>query len=788
MYRFPAFAEWREFAVAGALQSLEIYQLCAAPQRNQSLLYPKRTRMAMENRQIGKSVPRKEGREKVTGSARYVDDLTFPEMIHGVTVRSLAARGKILGIRFGDGIPWNEFTIVTAKDIPGKNCIALLIEDQPCLADKFVNHPEEAILLLAHPDKYLLEEARRAVHIAIEPLPAVFTVEDSLARKHVIWGDDNIFKSYRVEKGDVASAWSGAGFIVEGEYETGAQEQLYIEPQGMIARANSAEGVTVWGSLQCPYYVHKALVRLFGLPKEKVRVVQTETGGGFGGKEEYPSMIAGHAALLALKSGKPVKMIYDRAEDMAATTKRHPSRTRHRTAVTREGKLLAMEIDFTLDGGAYETLSPVVLSRGTIHAAGPYACPNVLIQSRVVATNAPPHGAFRGFGAPQSVFALERHLDRVAAAVGLSPEELRRRNFIREGQTLSVGQVIHEKVEMEKLLDRALELSRYHEKRARFAKENPGNTIKRGIGFAAFLHGAGFTGSGEEYLASEAQVTATPDGKVNVLAGSTEMGQGTNTVFAQIAAEALGLDCEQIEILQPDTSRVPNSGPTVASRTTMIVGKLVETAALAIRKALMEAGFLKQGYSANDFASACRQYADKFGALQSLVKYQHPSDLHWDDGKYQGDAYGAYAWAVYVAEVSVDMRTAEVRVEDFVAVQEVGKVINPILAAGQIEGGVAQGVGFALYENVVWQEGRMVNGQMTNYIMPTSMDVPPIRVFFEELPYARGPAGAKGIGELPLDGTAPAIANAIAHATGADIRQIPVTPEKLMEMMEGMHA
>jgi len=741
----------------------------------------------MENRQIGKSVPRKEGREKVTGSARYVDDLTFPEMIHGVTVRSSIARGKILNIRFGDGIPWGEFTIVTAKDIPGKNCIALLIEDQPCLADQFVNHPEEPIVLLAHPDKYLLEEARREVHIEFEPLPAVFTVEDSLSRKHIIWGEDNIFKSYRVEKGDFATAWSSADFILEGEYETGAQEQLYIEPQGMIASANPTDGVTVWGSLQCPYYVHKALVRLFGLSKEKVRVVQTETGGGFGGKEEYPSMIAGHAALLALKSGKPVKMIYDRAEDMAATTKRHPSRTRHRTGVTRDGKLLAMEIDFTLDGGAYETLSPVVLSRGTIHAAGPYECPNVLIHSRVVATNAPPHGAFRGFGAPQSVFALERHLDRVAAVVGLSPEELRRRNFIRGGQTLAVGQVIHEKVEMDKLLGRALELSGYHEKRARFAQENPHTAIKRGIGFAAFLHGAGFTGSGEEYLASEAQVTATPDGKIQVLAGSTEMGQGTNTVFAQIAAEALGLDCEQIEILQPDTSLVPNSGPTVASRTTMIVGKLVETAALAIKNSLLDAGFLKRSYTAGDFADACGKYTDKFGALQSLAKYQHPRDLHWDDTKYQGDAYGAYAWAVYVAEVSVDTRTAEIRVEDFVAVQEVGKVINPILAAGQIEGGVAQGIGFALYENVVWQEGRMVNGQMTNYIMPTSMDVPPIRVFFEELPYARGPAGAKGIGELPLDGTAPAIANAIAHATGADVRQIPITPEILMEMLEGAH-
>ena len=742
----------------------------------------------MENRQIGKSIPRKEGREKVTGTARYVDDITFPGMIHGVTVRSPAAHGKILGIHFGDDIPWDEFTVVTAKDIPGRNCVPLLIEDQPSLADEFVNHPEEPVVLLAHPDKYLLEEARRAVRIEIEPLPAVFTIEDSLSKKEIIWGDDNIFKSFSVDKGDVDAVWAAADIIVEGEYETGAQEQLYIEPQGMIAEASPETGVTVWGSLQCPHYAHKALVRLFGLPKEKVRVVQTETGGGFGGKEEFPSMLAGHAALLAWKSGKPVKIIYDRAEDMVATTKRHPSRTRHRTALTRDGKLLAMEIDFTLDGGAYETLSPVVLSRGTIHAAGPYQCPNVRIRSRVVATNVPPQGAFRGFGAPQSVFALERHLDRVAEAVGLAPEELRRRNFVHEGQTLAVGQVVREKVNMEKLQERALELSGYHEKRARFQQENLRGVIKRGIGFAAFLHGAGFTGSGEEYLASEAIVSVTREGIVRVMAGSTEMGQGTNTVFAQIAAEALALECDQIEIIQPDTALVPNSGPTVASRTTMIVGKLVETAALSIRKSLTASGFLKETYSPTEFTNACRQYLDKFGELQSLAKYQHPTDVHWDDTTYQGDAYGAYAWAIYVAEVSVDTRTAEVRVEDFVALQEVGKVINPVLAAGQIEGGVAQGIGFALYENVIWQEGRMINGQMTNYIMPTSMDIPPIRVFFEELPYSRGPAGAKGIGELPLDGTAPAIANAVANAVGADIRKIPLTPEVLIEMLETAHA
>jgi len=741
----------------------------------------------MATRVIGKSVPRKEGREKVTGRAKYVDDLKFPGMIFGATVRSSVARGRILGIHFEPGIPWEEFTVVTAKDIPGKNCIALLIDDQPCLAAEFVNHPEEPVVLLAHPDKYLLEEARRSMRIEIEPLPAIFSMDDSLARKHVIWGTDNIFKSYQVNKGHVEHALREADLIVEGIYETGAQEQLYIEPQGMIAQANAEEGVTVWGSLQCPYYIHKALVVLFGLPKDRVRVVQAETGGGFGGKEEYPSMIAGHAALLAWKSGKPVKIIYDRAEDMVATTKRHPSRTTHRTAVTREGKLVAIDIDFTLDGGAYETLSPVVLSRGTIHAGGPYRCPNVRIRSRAVATNAPPHGAFRGFGAPQSVFALERHFDRVAEAVGLAPDEFRRRNFIQQGETIAVGQVIHEKVDMGRLMDRAFELSGYYERRKRFETENPGKMIRKGIGFASFFHGAGFTGSGEEHLASEVAAEATRDGRLRVMAASTEMGQGTNTIFSQIAGEALGIDQEQIEIVQPDTANVPNSGPTVASRTSMIVGKLVETAALEIRRKLVNGGYLSAEYNTAEFAEACGRYLDRIGPLTSFAKYEHPRDLFWDDERYEGHAYGAYAWAVYVAEVSVDMRTAEARLDDFVAVQEVGKVINPVLAAGQIEGGVAQGIGMALYENVVWQEGRMVNGQMTNYIMPTSMDVPPIRVFFEENPYERGPAGAKGIGELPLDGTAPAIANAIAHATGANITRVPITPEVLSELLAGVH-
>jgi len=737
---------------------------------------------------VGVPVPRKEGRDKVTGKARYVDDLHFEGMIYGTTVRSPVARGRIKALHFGEGIPWQDFTIVRASDIPGQNHIALILNDQPCLAESIVNHPEEPVLLLAHPDRYLLEDARRAVEVETEPLPAVFNLDESLRRNVIIWGEDNIFKQYRVEKGDVDSAWDRAHLIVEGEYHTGAQEQLYIETNGMIAIASPERGVAVWGSMQCPYYVHKALKAVFDLTDEQVRVIQTETGGGFGGKEEYPSMIAAHAALLAWKSGKPVKVVYDRAEDMTATTKRHPSRTRHRTAVSKDGKLLAMEIDFVIDGGAYTTLSPVVLSRGTIHAAGPYHCPNVRINSRALATNTPPHGAFRGFGAPQSIFALERHLDKVAAAVGLGVEELRRRNFISKGQSTATGQVIAEEIDMPALLDRALRESDYRAKCERFARENPGSRVKRGVGLASFFHGAGFTGSGERYLASVVGVEATSEGRVRILASSTEMGQGTNTILTQIAAQTLEVPYEQMDIVQPDTRHVPNSGPTVASRTCMVVGKLVESAALGLKHTLTSLGLLKDGYSFAEFARACSSYTAQHGPLRSYSQYQPPPGIYWDDEKYQGDAYGAFAWAVYVAEVSVDSLTYETRVEDFVAVQEVGRVIHPVLATGQIEGGVAQAIGYALYEKVAWEKGRIANGQMTNYIIPTSMDIPPIRVIFEERPYLYGPMGAKGIGELPMDGPAPAILSAIENATGLSLVSIPVTPETLMTAWEGTDA
>ena len=734
---------------------------------------------------VGASVPRKEGRDKVTGRALYVDDKTLPNMLYGATVRSSIPRGKIKSIQFGPGVDWHEFVIVSAQDVPGKNCVALIGEDQPCLADGVVNHPEEPILLLAHSDRHLLSKAVAAVSIEYEPMPAIFTIEESERLTELVWGTDNIFKTCLIEKGDLNHAWRMANHIVEGEYRTGAQEQLYIENNGMIAEFDAHRGITVWGSLQCPYYVHKSLMRLCNLPEDRVRVVQMETGGAFGGKEDYPSMIAGHAALLAIKSGRPVKIVYDRMEDMTATTKRHPSRTRHRTAVTRDGRILGGEIEFTIDGGAYQTLSPVVLSRGAIHAGGPYYWPSVRIEAKAVATNVPPHGAFRGFGAPQSIFAMERHIDEIARVLQISPVEIRRRNLLKPGQTTTTGQIVNEETNLDRLLDRALELAEYDPKKARFERENRISSRKKGIGIAAFLHGAGFTGSGERYLSSLVGVETVSDGSVRVLVSSTEFGQGTNTVLCQIVAESLGLAFEDVSIAQPDTQQVPNSGPTVASRTAMVVGKLVQSAALGIKRTLTSSKRIKEPYSREEFREACRAHVEKHGIFRSLARYEPPPDVVWDEEKYCGAAYAAFAWAVYIAEVTVDLATYAVSVDDFVALQEIGKVLHPVLAAGQVSGGVAQGIGFALFEKVVWNRGRMQNGQMTNYIIPTSADLPPIRVYFEEWGNAHGAFGAKGIGELPMDGPAPAVVNAITDALGVALNSVPATPEDIFDAITG---
>lgn len=692
---------------------------------------------------VGRSVPRRDGIDKVTGAAKYVDDLCFPGMLHGRTIRSTIACGRIRSVT-----PLFDpagFTVVDHRDIPGRNIITLIADDQPCLAEHVVRHFAEPLVLVAHEDRERLLTAE--VDIQYEASEPVF---DPLRSPRV-------FKSIALTKGRIEAGFSLADEIVEGEYRVGHQEHVYIETNGVIAVPWDG-GVTLYGSLQCPYYVQKALCVVLGLPAAKVRVVQAETGGGFGGKEEYPSIIAAHACLLALKAGRPVKLIYDRAEDMVATTKRHPGIVRTRTGVTREGRLTAMDVDVVLDGGAYMTLSPVVLSRGVIHATGPYRCDNVRVNGRVVMTNTPPNGAFRGFGAPQTQFAAEVHMERIAERLGMDPVRLREINALRSGDTTATGQVLGRDTSALKVLREAVARTDFKRRRRALRGTN------RGLGLALFFHGAGFTGAGEVKLASKASLELTDRG-ARILVASTDIGQGSRTVHTQIVAETLGVPCDRVEVARVDTAHVPDSGPTVASRTSMVVGGLLRQCALDMKRTL---GRLTP-----------REYLRRHGPLVVTRQYEAPTSAAFDEETYRGDAYGTYAWACDVAEVEFDPVTYEIRPVHFTAVQEIGKALNPTLAAGQIEGGTAQGIGYALLEEVVMRDGHMANAQLTNYIVPTTMDAPRIDVVILENAYRHGPFGAKGVGELPFDGAAPAIANAVRHL-GFDVRALPLTPERVM--------
>src|SRR5438093_5064826 len=658
---------------------------------------------------VGRSVPRLEGPDKVTGRALYVDDLRVPGVLHGRTVRSTIARGRIQRVSLDPAFDWSGVVVADHRDIPGENLVALIEDDQPLLAAEEIHHAEEPILLLAHEDPERVEAATRAVRIEYEPLEPVLTIEDSLARKAPLYRDDNVFKNILIERGDVERGLAGSDLVIEGEYRCGHQEQLYIENNGMIAERTPDGGLLVRGSLQCPYYVHKARVRAFALPPDKVRIVQTVTGGGFGGKEEYPSMIGGHAALLAWKSGRPVKIVYDRLEDIAATTKRHPAAIKLRTGVKRDGTLVANQIDVVMDGGAYVTLSPVVLSRGALHAAGPYRCPNVAIHARAVATHTPPNGAFRGFGAPQTQFATECHMDRIAQNLGLDPYVLRRTNAYRVGDVTPTGQTLRESVGAVEVLERAARRAGYKRKRARYARENAaaaaaeragrarpgGRRLRRGIGLALVYHGAGFTGSGEVKLGSVAALDLTREGRPRILSASTEIGQGTITMFAQLVGEAAAVPAEFVVVEPPDTAQVPDSGPTVASRTCMVVGGLLAECARAMRERL-ELFAERAVVGAADFQRVARRFLAARRPLRIERRYQKPPEIEWDDERYRGDAYGVFSYAAATVEVEVDLDTGEARVLDAVCAADVGKAVHPVLVEGQIEGGVVQGLGYAL--------------------------------------------------------------------------------------------
>jgi CO/xanthine dehydrogenase Mo-binding subunit len=735
--------------------------------------------MAQESKAslVGQGTPRVDGRDKVTGAARYIDDIALPGMLHGATLRSRWPHARLVAIELDPDFDWSDVTVVTAQDIPGRNTILLIEEDQPCLVPVggIIRHVDEPIALVAAPTRDKAIAALAHCKLEVEELPALLDPESALQSDVRIYGDDNVFKTFHIVKGgDVASLLKSCETVIEGSYRTPAQEQMYIEPQGMIS-AWDGDVCQVLGSMQCPFYVHKALVELLGLQKEQLVIQQAVTGGGFGGKEEYPSMIAGHAALLARKAGKPVKLVYDREEDIAATTKRHPSIVKHRMGFDASGKLIAVDVDVILDGGAYLTLSPVVLSRGVLHAAGPYRCDNVKIRGRAVATHTPPHGAFRGFGAPQTTFAYERQMDKAAAALGKDPAEFRLEHCLRLGDSTATSQVLDSSVASETVIRAVLEKAR---PLAVSGSTTGGAELRRGRGVAFYFHGAGFTGSGEQRLAGRATVALANNGHFEVRASSTDIGQGATTMFAQIAATALGVDLATVEVVQPSTDRVPDSGPTVASRTCMIVGRLVERAAGRLRERVLQWA-TDNGFSDTSFEEAARAMAKVEVDASETAQYEPPPGIEWDDDTYTGSAYPCYGWAFCLVDVAVNMDTYEVAVEQCVHAVDVGKAINPVIVRGQIEGGTVQALGWALWEDVKYESGRVANRRMTNCIVPTFPDAPEMTTITVEEPYAYGPHGAKGVGEIPMDGPAAAVANAVAAAIGMSPDSLPVSPESI---------
>ncbi|MBF0104231.1 MAG: xanthine dehydrogenase family protein [Deltaproteobacteria bacterium] len=750
---------------------------------------------------VGTNAPRLDCHDKLTGRTKYLDDLDIPHCWFGGVVYSSIPYGRIIKINFDPSFDWGSVVTCTFKDIPGKNNTVFLTQDQPILAEEYVKHVGEAIVLVAAPTKEILSQARSHIHIEYAASVPVLTIEQAKDKATLISGKDNILAQYCINKGDLDVGFKEAAVVIEGEYQTGFHEHAYIETQAMAAVPRTDGGLTVMGSLQCPYYVLKTLVSVLNCGADRVNVRQLPMGGSFGGKEDYPSLLGSYVALLAKKSGRPVKLIYSREDDIIMSTKRHPSIVKHKTGVKKDGTLTAMEINVEFNGGAYATMSPVVLSRGVIHAAGPYRCDHVRSTAVCYATHNVPCGAFRGFGVPQTIFAIEAHMDKIAEALGINPLKLRAKNCLKLGDTTQTKQLLRESVGAAQCLDTVAKGCSFEKKWQAYRRQNQAargkKNIQKGIGLALYMHGGAFTGSGESVMKTEAGLMLQKDGVVRVLTGCTEMGQGAHTVLPQIVADTLGIPLKCVYCEVPDTDLVPDSGPTVASRTTMIVGWLLTQCAASFKERLFEfiartyrvektalklvrASFVSGSKRITDFKTAANDYLSKVGELKVIERYKLPPYIQWDPATHIGDAYPAYSWAADVAEVSVDMDTFEVTVDKMTIAVELGRAINPVLVKGQMEGGTLQALGWALMEDMQIINGHPQNKNLQTYIIPTARDIPDWRVHIIEEPFSYGPMGAKGIGELPLDGGAPAIVNAIYNATGLRITEIPVTPEKLL--------
>ena len=714
----------------------------------------------MQATKIGDRIVRVDAVQKARGEAVYVCDMTLPDMQYAYMVRSTIARGRIKAIHVPE-LP-EGYYFISVKDIPaqGKNELWMIAKDWRCFAEDYVLYVGETIGLVVGPDRSVLKRIKAQIKIDYEEQTPAVTIDDGI---HCVGGpmfpekNSNVMCELFCEKGrPMDEVFAEADEVFEETIETPYQEHVHLETNSAIADMEDGKFV-FYASAQCPFYIRKSIAGLLDIPYDDIIVRQCTTGGAFGGKEHFPDVLCGALLVAENKIRKPIKMVFDREEDTQFSVKRHPSKCIYKTAV-KDGKITGVYGHIYYNCGAYLSSSYVVLQRGVFHGNGVYTFDNTYLKGEGIGTNMFPSCAFRGFGAPQTIFAIETHLDHLAHHLGVDPLEFKMQYLAKKGDETTTNGHIIEEVKLPEMLEVVTRESDYWRK----AKEYELG-CGRGIGIAMYNHGGAFTGNGEQaIIKAHARLVKTGD-RVSIQVGSTEMGQGFKTSLRKICAATLGVSIDQIEYLDPDTSKVVDSGPTAASRSTMVVGRLVERAAQE----------MKERWSEGDFTTE--------------VEYEHPDGYPWDQATFRGDAYLGYGWGVVCVEVEVDKLTNEVKTLGVWSSHEIGKAIDELIVHGQINGGILQSLGYGSMEKLEVKGGRFKQKSMSDYVIPTSMDFPKQFYHIQENPYPWGPYGAKGMGELVFNGASAAYVDAVERALNTRFTSIPIPPEAIEEAMKHVH-
>ncbi|MCB9456981.1 MAG: molybdopterin-dependent oxidoreductase [Anaerolineaceae bacterium] len=746
---------------------------------------------------ISRSVPPQEVRAKVTGQAKYTDDITFPGMLYARTLRSRYPHAKILSISTekAKALPGVQ-AVLTHADVPGENLHGLVYRDWPVLCDTVVRYMGDAVAIVAADTEDLAAEALKLIEVEYEPLPVVADPQYAHTAEapvlHPEHPTGNLLKHIKVRHGDIEAGFAQADVIIEREYHTPTTEHAFLEPEcaiGVPAGYPDHDKLTVYVGSQIPYQDRNQLGLALGVPEESVRVIGTLIGGGFGGKEDIAGQI--HVAMLANATGRPVKMLYTRQESLVFHPKRHATTIRMKTGATRDGKLIAVQAELYGDAGAYASLSDKVLTRATTHATGPYAVPNAKIDCFAMYTNNVPSGAFRGFGVTQSAFAVEQNMDLLAAELGIDPVQFRLINAQKVGVTTATGQLLRESVGLIETIEDAWKDMQAHHNGDGFRWAWRDGHKAYGWGIACAYKNTGLGGGAPDK--SEAEIEAFEDGTVEVRTAAADMGQGLAHVVAQCAAEELKLPYEKVRVLLCDTDLTPNGGPTTASRQTFVTGNAARLAAVALRDALTqsaaemmdvppqtiryEEGLLRSNGHQVEMGRLVHWM--KSHGLTSRVRHEYyaPKTQPLGSG---GDMHFAFSYATQSALVEVDMETGEVHVLKIVSSTDIGRAINPLMLQGQIEGGIVMALGHCLTEAYIIEDGVPWSRLLARYKMPSIKHAPEIVSHLVEHRSEAGPYGAKGVGEIPSINTTPAICNAITNATGVRIYATPVDQDALL--------